>query len=160
MSTTAQERLQAARSDLMNAEAVIVGEHMEQMKEQFAAAIAEGKTIDEQMEATGARLVEARAKAEPLWIKRDGISKARADLDAAFQQNDFAGDSETAEYERKRAALTDEWERLTTKEIIPLSNLIGQLDHEFTQLKFARGRVAGRVSDLRAAIADRRGKRV
>jgi len=151
--------MQSAQSQLLAAEVALAAEHLQNLDDQLAAATTEGKRIEGEIKRTGEELVSKRAQAEPLWTARAAIDKARADLDTAFQQNDFAGAQETEQYVQKRAALADEWDRLTTKEIIPLSNVIGRLDHEFTQWKFARGRVAGRVNDLRQAIAERRGQK-
>ena len=145
------ERMRDARSQLVEAEATLALEHTENLHAQFAAAIKEGRDIDEKLIAIGARLVQARAQAEPLWQKRDLVNQSKAALDKAFQAIDFPGPSETEKYERERAQLLNEWDRLTA-EIIALSNRIGSLQHEYDGWKVARGRAERGVSDCRLAL--------
>jgi predicted nucleic acid-binding Zn-ribbon protein len=155
MSSTGQARLAEARAQIASAEITLAAEHFESLKEQLKAALSEGRRIDAQLEATGARLVEARRQAEPLWQKRDAISKSRLALDESFQANDFPTDKETTAYEQRREELTDEWHRLTA-EITPLSNTIGKSEDEFRGWKVARGRAEIAVRQVRQALADTR----
>jgi hypothetical protein len=145
------ERLAQAQADLQAAEIVISTERAAQLESDLRAAIEQGRAIDERIKTNGAGLVKARAQAEPLWTQRDAISRARQELDAAFQQNDFPSDEETRAYESKRAALTEEWHKLT-EPITALSGLIARAEEEFRQLKFARSRAATSVNDIRLGI--------
>lgn len=149
--STGTQRLSQAQSDLQAAQIVITQERKEQMRQELKAAIKQGRAIDEQIKTNGAELVKARAQAEPLWTKREAISKARTALDEAFQQNDFPSDEEIEQYETKRSELTGEWHQLTQK-IIALSGVIARLQAEYERLKFSRSRQAMGIKDLRLAL--------
>jgi multidrug resistance efflux pump len=153
--STGTERMQSAQSQLLAAQTALAVEHVENLQAQLTAAIAEGKRIEGEIKRTGAELVKARAEAEPLWTRRESISKARLVLDAEFEKNDFPDAHDTEEYESKRAALTGQWHELTEK-IIPLSNSIAALEDQYRGWKVARSRAEIAVRDVRLALADTR----
>jgi uncharacterized coiled-coil DUF342 family protein len=155
--STATERLGQAQASLLAAQAVIAVEHLQSLEEQLKSAKEEGRALDGRIQETGSSLAAKHREAEPLWTQREIVSKTRVALDNDFQALDFASDQETEEYEQKRATLTDEWHKWTEK-ITALGGLIGQMEHELCQLKFARSRTVNAVNDLRNAIAERRGK--
>jgi hypothetical protein len=144
--------MQQAQSQILAAEGVLAQEHLEKLEETLAAAIAEGKRIEEGKQTCGVRLVQARAEAEPLWQKRDAVSKARADLDADFEKQAL---TDPEEYERQRAELTDQWHKFTAQ-ILPLSNIIGAAEDEYRRWEIGGSRLAGRIVDLRRSIQERR----
>jgi uncharacterized coiled-coil DUF342 family protein len=151
------ERMQEARSQMAAAESVLATEQFQALNDQYDAAKAEGRKIDELLKGIGSSLAAKHREAEPLWTQREIVSKTRVALDNDFQALDFPSDQETEEYEQKRATLADEWHKWTEK-ITALSGLIAQMEQELCQLKFARSRTVNAVNDLRNAIAERRGK--
>jgi chromosome segregation ATPase len=148
-------RLQEAQAQVLAAEVVIAQEHEQSLHDQYDAARAEGRQIQSEIDRNGVELVNARQQAEPLWVKREQISKARAELDKDFAANDFPSDDQIEAHERKRTALTEEWHEATEK-ITLLSGGIARLEEEFRRLKFARSRSVIAVNDLKNAIAERR----
>jgi chromosome segregation ATPase len=140
-------------TQLLAAQATLAVEHVENLRGELKAAVAEGKRIDEQLKATGERLVAARTKSESLLNAREGLSRTRDELDAAFEANDFPTPDEETTYEQRREQLTQQWHRLTA-EILPFSNVVGRSEDEFRTLQVVRGRVAGRAADLREAIKE------
>jgi chromosome segregation ATPase len=152
------ERMQEARSQMAAAEVVLATEQFQSLKDQYEAAKAEGRKIDERITEVGSSLAAKHREAEPLWTQRTIVSRTRDELDKAFQQNDFPSDMESEQYESKRADLTNQWHQLD-KKIVALSGVISPMEEEHRQLKFYREQVAGRVADFRQAIAERRGKK-
>src|ERR1035438_3676318 len=113
MSTGATQKLAQAQADLQAAQITISEERAAQLESDLRAVIEQGRAIDELLKTNGAKLLKARAEAEPLWVKREIVSKTRQALDASFSANDFPSDKETQEYEQERARLTSEWHKLT-----------------------------------------------
>src|SRR5208282_2226109 len=77
MTTTAD----MARQQVAEGEAVLVAEFAKSLDAQLEAALAEGRHCDEQLRDVGARLVEARGQAGPLWEKRTAVDLAMRELE-------------------------------------------------------------------------------
>lgn len=154
MVSTAQQRLNEARASLFAAESEIVAENAAALELRLTDAIAEGRNLDEQIAAEGRSLVAARLHAESLWGKRALTSAALSDLDDSLTE--FPLPAELAAYEQKRAALTEEFHRLS-REISDASIPVAQGTNAIQQLTFLRHRARVGIGDLRLAVRKSRG---
>src|SRR5208282_5296032 len=145
MTTTAD----MARQQVAEGEAVLVAEFAKSLDAQLEAALAEGRHCDEQLRDVGARLVEARGQAGPLWEKRTAVDLAMRELDKGLEvsrtQINYADSLPEEEYERKREALL--------AEILPLSSLIGSLEDQYRGWKVAGHRARLAIHQVRVALA-------
>src|SRR5208282_1785157 len=152
MTTTAD----MARQQVAEGEAVLVAEFAKSLDAQLEAALAEGRHCDEQLRDVGARLVEARGQAGPLWEKRTAVDLAMRELDKGLEvsrtQINYADSLPEEEYERKREELSEQREALLA-EILPLSSLIGSLEDQYRGWKVAGHRARLAIQQVRVALA-------
>jgi predicted nucleic acid-binding Zn-ribbon protein len=150
--------MRSAQSQILAAEAVLAEEFIEGLHTQLAAALAEADHAKEQMKAVGARLVEARTQAEPLWAQKARVEKAIFDLDtaldAASREMNYPDYLKPESYEAQRRALTNLL-RWLTDEIRPLSDTIAGAEDQLRHWTVAHGRAQVGVHDCRQAIADK-----
>jgi chromosome segregation ATPase len=151
-------RMQEAQAQVLAAEVVIATQQFQALTDQYDAAKAEGRKIDELIKQTGSSLAAKHRESEPLWERRAIIDRTRGALDKAFAEQEFPSEEQGEQYAEKRAALTDQWHQLTTT-ITQFSGDIARLEEELRRLNFARSRSVMAVKDLGNAIADRQARR-
>lgn len=153
MSSTAQQRLGAARASLATAEIAVAAERAAALDQQLSDAVAEVRGLDAEIVDQGKRLFEAKQDAESLWARRALVQSALRNLEADLP--DFPLVNELEEYQQKRSVLVDEFESLS-RQISDASVPVAQGNDVIQKLTWAKHRAELAVSDLRIAVREAR----